>query len=71
MRKVKLISDSTSDLGADLIARYDVGIVPLNVHLGEDEFQDGVNVTAADVFQYVDKTKQLPKTAAASVADFE
>lgn len=71
MRKVKMISDSTSDLSADLIARYSVGIVPLNVHLGEDEFQDGVNVTASDVFQYVEKSKQLPKTAAASVADFE
>lgn len=71
MRKVKIVTDSTADLSAELVERYDVDIVPLAVHLGEDEYKDGVDIKTADVFAYADKTKTLPKTAAASVAEFE
>lgn len=71
MRKVKIITDSTADIGDELARRYDVDIIPLMVHLGEDEYRDSVDITTKDVFNYVSKTKQLPKTAAASVMDIK
>lgn len=71
MRKVKIITDSTADMGSELVRRYDVDIIPLIVHLGEDEYMDGVDITTKDVFNYVSKTKQLPKTAAASMIDIK
>ncbi len=71
MRKVKIITDSTADLNAELVQRYDVSIVPLSVSLGEDNYKDGVDITAKEVFEYADRTKTLPKTAAASMGDFE
>lgn len=71
MRKVKIITDSTADIGDVLANRYDVDIIPLMVHLGEDEYRDGVDIKTKDVFNYVSKTKQLPKTAAASVMDIK
>lgn len=71
MRKVKIITDSTADIGDELARRYNVDIIPLMVHLGEDEYRDGVDITTEDVFNYVSKTKQLPKTAAASMVDIK
>ncbi len=71
MRKVKVLTDSTADLNSELVERYEIDQIPLIVHLGEDEFRDGVDVTSEDVYNYVSKTKQLPKTAAASVTDYE
>jgi hydrogenase nickel incorporation protein HypA/HybF len=32
---VKIISDSTCDLSAELIARYDIDVIPLHIVLGE------------------------------------
>lgn len=71
MRKVKVLTDSTADLNDELISRYNIDIIPLSVHLGENEFKDGVDIKPEDIYDYVQKTKKLPKTAAASVFDYE
>lgn len=70
MSKVKIIADSTCDLGAELIARYDIAIAPLYVTLGETSYRDGLDLTPADVFKHFEKNKETPKTAATSVGDF-
>ncbi len=68
---VKIISDSTCDLSAELIEKYGIGIIPLYVRLGEDEYKDGVNITPKDLFKWSDEHGETPKTAAPSVADVE
>ena len=45
MDMVKIFSDSTCDLSKELIDRYDVGILPLHVILGEKDYLDGEGVT--------------------------
>ena len=42
---VKIISDSTCDLTENLLEKYNISILPLNVLLGEDEFLDGDLIT--------------------------
>ena len=71
MRRVKILTDSTADLNRELIERDDVDKIPLTVHLGEDEFKDGIDINSEDIYSFVERTKQLPKTAAASVFDYE
>ena len=44
-KKVLIASDSTSDLGNELIAEYGVKILPLGVALGETQYTDGVDIT--------------------------
>ena len=70
MASIHITSDSTCDLSAEQIARHNIGIMPLYVSLGDETMRDGVNITAQDIFRYVDETGQLPKTAAPSVADY-
>ena len=36
--RYKITADSTCDLGRDLIERYDIGILPLYVQLGEKTY---------------------------------
>ena len=69
MNKIKLIADSTCDLSAELIKRYNVSIMPLYVNLGEASRRDGVDVTVQELFDYTARTKQTPKTAAISISD--
>ena len=64
--KIKISSDSTCDLGSELISAHGVGIIPLSVILGDKAFSDGVDVTPQQIFDYVSQTGTLPKTAACS-----
>lgn len=66
---IKIISDSTCDLGAELIKKYDIDILPLHVMLGEEEHRDGVDVTPDELYAWADAHKTTPKTSAASIVE--
>ena len=70
-KKVIIGSDSTTDLSTELIERYGVKIVPLGVTLGEQIFTDGVDINPDKIYEHYEKTGELPKTSAPSIADFE
>ena len=71
MPKIILSTESTSDLSEELISKYDVKVVPLIILLGTDEFIDGKTIKPDDIYDYVQKTGVLPKTAAVSVDIFK
>ena len=64
---VKIFSDSTCDLSKELIDRYDVGILPLHVILGEKDYLDGEGVTPEQIYQWSDENRTTPKTSAISM----
>lgn len=64
---VKIIADSTCDLSKELIEKYDVTIVPLHIILGEEDYQDGVDITPEHIYQWSDANKTTPKTSAVSM----
>ena len=64
---VKIISDSTCDLSKELILKYDIEIVPLHILMGEEEFEDSVNITPDEIYAWSDKNKTTPKTSAVSI----
>lgn len=66
---IKIISDSTCDLSKDLIEKYDITILPLHIHLGEEEYQDGVTITPDEIYTWADSNNTTPKTSAASMIE--
>ncbi|MBR5968008.1 MAG: DegV family protein [Lachnospiraceae bacterium] len=66
---VRILADSTCDLSKELTERYSIGIIPLYVRLGDDEYLDGVNITPADLYKWSDEHGQTPKTAAPGIED--
>ena len=68
--KVLIISDSTADLSDELIEKYGIKIIPLNVTVGEKEYTDGVDINPDMIYENYEKTGQLPKTAAINIATF-
>ncbi len=69
--KVIIASDSTCDLSKELILDNGIEILSLGVTLGEENYTDGVDVSADDIYAHYEKTGQLPKTSAVNVAAFE
>lgn len=68
---VQIISDSTCDLSAELLDRYDIAILPLHVLLGTDEYLDGKNITPDELYSWSDAHKSTPKTSAAAVEEIK
>ncbi len=66
---VKVLSDSTCDLSQELIKKYDIGIIPLYVRLGDAEYLDGVNISPEELYKWSDEHGETPKTAAPGIDD--
>lgn len=66
---IKIISDSTCDLSKELVEKYDIQIIPLHIHLGEDEYEDGVTITPEQIYEWSDANKTTPRTAAVSLGE--
>jgi len=62
--KIKITVDSTADLSQELCEKYNIKVIPLCVNLGENLYLDGVSINPDMIYDYVAKTKQLPKTSA-------
>lgn len=61
---VRIIVDSTADLTPQVRER--VAVVPLTIHFGEEEFVDGVDITAREFYEKLAAAKELPSTSQAS-----
>ena len=61
---IVITADSTCDLPQDLIEKNGITVIPLTVLLGESVYRDGVDIRPNDIYDYVAKTGELPKTSA-------
>lgn len=66
---VKIISDSTCDLSEELLGRYDIGILPLHILLGGEEYRDGADITPDEIYRWSDEQKTTPKTSAPALTE--
>lgn len=71
MKSYILSADSTLDMPPELIARYDIRIIPSYVTMGEKTVDDWPELTQKDLLDYVRTSGQLAKTSAANPDDYE
>ncbi|MBN2504673.1 MAG: DegV family protein [Bacilli bacterium] len=71
MYKIKLVTDSTSDLSQELIKKHDIAVVPLYVNFKEQSFRDNEDITTEKMYEMITKLGYLPKTSATSPGAFE
>lgn len=68
--QIAITTDSTCDLSPELLKKYRITTVPLQIKLGEENHHDGVDITTDGVFDYVAKTGILPVTSAPTPDDY-
>lgn len=61
--KIALSSESTCDLPKELLEKYNISTIPYSVILGDEIVEDDETVPAK-IYEFVEKTKKLPKTSA-------
>lgn len=66
MKKIKLITDSSCDLPVDIIDKYKIGVIGLNVSFGEESFIGSVEIDNETFYKRMKEEKDLPKTSCPS-----
>ena len=68
--KIKITADSTCDLSAELLHKWDISLMPMHILMGDESYLDGVTVHPADVFAHVNAGGKMPKSAAANLVEY-
>lgn len=71
MEKIKIITDSTLDLPAELIREKNIEVLPLLINFGEESYLDGVEITTKEMIDKINSTGVLPTTAQVTPNRFE
>ncbi|ADL07816.1 DegV family protein [Thermosediminibacter oceani] len=70
MGSVKIVTDSTADLPPDMVERYEIGIVPLKIFFGDEEYRDGIDITPDEFYKKLRTSPHHPRTSQPSPAEF-
>jgi len=67
---VAIITDSTGGLTEELAKKYNLKIIPLKIHWGEETLLDNVDITPDEFYKRLGKAPVLPTTSQPSMNDF-
>lgn len=72
MSNVVFVVDSGSDYELEnaLAMKHTVEVVPLNIHIGKNEYLDGVTITKDEFYEKMASSVELPKTSQPSPQQF-
>lgn len=70
MGKIRIVTDSTADIPADVRQQLDIEVVPLKVHFDSEAFLDGVTITSEQFIDKLVSSASLPTTSQPSPVEF-
>jgi DegV family protein with EDD domain len=68
---VKIVTDSAADIPPEQATELGITVVPLSIRFGDEEFTDGVDLTAKQFYEKMATTDVFPSTAAPAPGAFE
>jgi len=60
---LKIVMDSAGDLPAEWISQYEIDVIPINVHMGNEVYLEDVDLTIGQFYSWVKETGKVPKTS--------
>ncbi|AOM82870.1 DegV family protein [Salisediminibacterium beveridgei] len=70
MNKVKIVTDSTSDLPSEEIKELGVTVVPLTITIDGTSYKDGVDITSSEFASMLVNAKDIPQSSQPATGDF-
>ena len=67
---IAIVTDSTCDLPADILEKYQIEIVPLTVHFEEDTYYDKIDLDSKEFYTMMESAAAIPTTSQPSVGLF-
>jgi DegV family protein with EDD domain len=69
-KPIAWIADSTAYISEELSNHPDFFSVPLNIHFGEKQFVDGVDLNPQQLYEKIKNAKEFPKSSQPSAGEF-
>jgi len=60
---IRIVTDSTCDLPADLIQRHRITVIPLYINIGAQGYLDGVEISREEFYRRLPEIEETPTTA--------
>jgi DegV family protein with EDD domain len=70
VRKVSIVTDSTSCLPTELVKENGICVVPLTIAYQGKSYRDGIDISPTEVYRIMRKRRELPTTSTPSAGDF-
>ena len=67
---LKVVTDSVSDIPAEVAESLDITVIPLIIHFGSETFRDGIDIGRDEFYSRLQTESILPKTSSPSVGTF-
>ncbi len=70
MAGIRIVTDSTTDLPKELLNKYGIEAIPLNVYVDGETYLDNVTITPLEFIEKMRGSSELPKTSLPPVGVF-
>jgi len=70
MSRIAIVTDSTAYLPPELVAQYDIYVMPQQLIWGDETFRDGVTINPPTFYERLSRSTDIPTTAQASAGEF-
>jgi DegV family protein with EDD domain len=67
---IAIVTDSTCDLPDTLAAQYNIAVLPLYIHIGEQDYCDGIDMSRQEFYERLPDFTSYPTTATPGVGLF-
>jgi DegV family protein with EDD domain len=70
MKNIAIVTDSTNDIPLEMLEKYHIYVVPLTIVWGDQQFLDGIELTAEKFYDRLSTDSVRPTTSQPAPSDF-
>jgi DegV family protein with EDD domain len=67
---IKIVTDSSACLPADLVQQHDIHVIPLKVLFGDKAYREGIDLSNQEFYHMLAEAETLPTTSQPSAGEF-
>ena len=70
MSIIRVVTDSDASLPEELAEQYGIGVVPINIHVGDETLRTDIDIDDAELFRIIEEDGVVPTTSAPTPGQF-
>lgn len=67
---IKIMADSTCDLSEEIVQKYNIGVAPLNIIIGDKSYKDKIDIKPDEFYNLLESVKESPTTSMPSPDEY-
>ena len=70
MKKVAIVTDTTACIPQEMVEKYSIELVPIELIFGDKSYRDGIDISPAEFYALLKQAEKLPSTSGSLPAPF-